>query len=167
MLLIYTGEGKGKTSAAVGQAVRAIGRGLNVAFAQFLKSSVRAGEQEILRSLLSDRFYIGGLGFYRDTAEKDKHAAAAGAVLAWALELAPKLDMLVLDEALYALNRDLLRAGDLCGLIRLCRFHDTHLVLSGRGLPEWLKLEADLVTEMIAVKHPYGSGVQAQSGIEF
>lgn len=167
MLLIYTGNGKGKTSATVGQAIRAIGQGFKVAFAQFMKSDVKAGEQIILERELGDNFLIGGCGFYRNEAEKQKHRAAALEVLDWVREKAAGLDMLLLDEALYALGSGLLEKDELVDLIELCRKHNTHLVLSGRGAPEWLVAEADTVSELLPVKHHYDSGIKAQKGIEF
>ncbi len=167
MLLIYTGNGKGKTSASVGQAVRAMGRGLKVAFAQFMKSDVKAGEQRILQQLLGEAFFIGGRGFYCDEPEKPMHREAALEALRWAQEKAAAQDMLVLDEALYALGSGLLVDEELRGLIKLCRDNNTHLVLSGRGVPPWLLAEADMVTEMQPVKHHYDQGIKAQKGIEF
>ncbi|MDL2285184.1 cob(I)yrinic acid a,c-diamide adenosyltransferase [Desulfovibrio sp. OttesenSCG-928-F07] len=167
MLLVYTGNGKGKTSACVGQAVRALGRNLKVCFGQFMKSNVNAGEQKVLANLLGADFYIGGQGFYCDEPEKPVHRAAAQNVYEWALSKAPDANMLVLDEALYALGSELITEEELKNIIVTCRKHNTHLVLSGRGLPEWLKSEADMVTEMGLVKHHYDSGVKAQIGIEF
>lgn len=167
MLLIYTGNGKGKTSASVGQAVRAVGQGLKVAFAQFMKSNTRAGEQLLLARELGENFIVGGCGFFRNEAERPRHRAAAEEVLAWAGERIPWLDILVLDEALYALSAGLLEDDELRALIARCRTENTHLVLSGRGAPDWLIAEADTVTEMLPVKHHYESGIKAQKGIEF
>lgn len=167
MLLVYTGDGKGKTSATVGQAVRAIGQNFKVAFVQLMKRDVHAGEQRILERELGEDFFVGGCGFYLDEAEKPKHRAAALEALDWAKSRAGKRDMLLLDEALYALRAELLTEEELRELIAMCRDGDTHLVLSGRGAPDWLVEEADMVTELLPLKHHYQAGIKAQKGIEF
>ncbi|MCL1890237.1 MAG: cob(I)yrinic acid a,c-diamide adenosyltransferase [Desulfovibrionaceae bacterium] len=167
MLIIYTGEGKGKTSAAAGQALRALGQGLRVSFAQLIKNDVRAGEQIMLGQLLGENFFIGGRGFFIHEKDRAAHTDAARQVLAWAGEHAPASDLLVLDEALYALEAGLILEEELRALIEQCRRENTHLALSGRGLPEWLAQEADLVTSMTLVKHPHDTGAQGRPGIEY
>ena len=176
MIIVYTGNGKGKTSACVGQAIRALGQDFKVFFAQFMKSDCGAGEQRLLGRLLGDAFYCNGKGFYRGRQEEfPTHRAAVEETLAWARERlsAPRNPqtspgrMLILDESLYALNNGLLQEGELRGIISLCRDQSTHLVLSGRGLPDWLKAEADLVSEILEVKHPMRTGCKAAPGIEF
>ena len=176
MIIIYTGNGKGKTSACVGQAIRARGQGFDVFFAQFMKSGKVAGEQRLLSDLLGDAFFCNGKGFYRGRVEEfADHRAAIEETLAWArqrLDLPPQSDpcpgrMLILDESLYALGNGLLEESELRAIIKLCRERSIHLVLSGRGLPGWLKDEADLVSEIMEVKHPLQSGGKALQGIEF
>ena len=167
MILVYTGDGKGKTSASVGQAVRAHGQGLAVAFGQFMKSPGQAGEQKLLAVLLKERFRAGGLGFFRNEQERDKHRQAAAELLRWAEDMIASVDMLVLDEALYALGHGLVLEEELAGLTEKARKKGMHLVLSGRGLPAWLEAEADLVTEMTEKKHPFAEGRLASPGIEF
>lgn len=176
MIIIYTGNGKGKTSACVGQAIRALGQDFEVFFAQFMKSGCGAGEQRLLGRLLGDAFYCHGKGFYRGRQEEfPAHRAAVEETLLWARERLneprnperPAGRMLILDEALYALNNGLLQEGELRGIISLCRNQSTHLVLSGRGLPDWLKAEADLVSEILEIKHPMQTGCKAAPGIEF
>lgn len=170
MILVYTGEGKGKTSACAGQALRALGQGMAVAFGQFMKRDCDAGEQRMLRRLLGPRFRPGGVGFLRREEDRPAHRAAAVDLLAWAREQAGEVDMLVLDEALYALGAGILTREELAPLVsaaRDARGPDRHLVLSGRGLPDWLADEADLVTEMQERKHPWRKGVPAARGIEF
>lgn len=167
MILVYTGAGKGKTSACAGQAVRAHGQGLRVAFGQFMKRPGQAGEQAVLRDLLGDDFMAGGLGFFRKEEDRPEHRDAALALVRWAAERMPVSGMLILDEALYALGSGLVTRRELELLMVQARQQDTHLVLSGRGLPEWLLEEADLVTEMGEVKHPHQHGVKAGRGIEF
>ena len=167
MILVYTGQGKGKTSACVGQALRALGQGLEVAFGQFMKRECGAGEQAMLRRLLGARFRPGGLGFLRREEERPAHRAAALALLDWARQQLGQVKMLVLDEALYALGAGIISREELTLLLESARSADSHLVLSGRGLPDWLALEADLVTEMQVRKHPWRKGVPAAPGIEF
>ena len=167
MILVYTGDGKGKTSACVGQAVRAMGQGLSVAFGQFMKRDGQAGEQCMLAKLLGERFFAGGLGFLRTDAERPAHREAALGVLGWARGQLEQADMLVLDETLYALSAGILEQQELEELMALARARDCHLVLSGRSAPEWLVDAADLVTSMTEIKHPWRTGVKAAPGIEF
>ena len=167
MLLIYTGNGKGKTSASVGQAIRAHGQGLTVAFGQFMKRPGQAGEQKVLSIMLENRFFAGGPGFFRDGEEREKHRGAALEVLRWAEDMLASADMVVLDEILYAHGYGLISEEELRSLTEKARAAGAHLVLSGRGLPAWLEQEADLVTEMTEKKHHFGQGRQAAPGIEF
>jgi len=167
MILVYTGNGKGKSSACVGQAVRAIGAGLRVAFAQFMKKEGAAGEQLVLCQLLGEKYRAGGEGFFRSEEDRPLHREAALSTLHWAFDMLPRVDMLVLDESLYALGAGLLLPEELRSLTDMARSCKVHLVLSGRGLPGWLEEEADLVTEMEERKHPWQQGHGAMRGIEF
>ena len=167
MILVYTGEGKGKTSACAGQALRALGQGMSVAFGQFMKRDCGAGEQQMLRQLLGPRFRAGGLGFLRHEEERPAHRAAAVELMEWARQQAQEVDMLILDEALYALGAGILTREELAPLLARASEGDRHLVLSGRGLPGWLAEAADLVTEMQERKHPWRKGIPACRGIEF
>jgi len=167
MLLIYTGNGKGKTSACVGQALRALGHDMRVFFAQFLKKDVGAGEQRMLRRLLGENFFPGGAGFFRTEAERPLHRKHAEITFDRCKKALPASDMLIMDEALYALGCGLLTEDELREIIALARQHGVHLVLSGRGLPEWLLDEAELVTIMGEEKHPAQHGGKATKGIEF
>lgn len=167
MLLIYTGNGKGKTCACVGQAVRALGQNMRVSFAQFMKSPDQAGEQRMLSQLLGTQYRAGGKGFFRNEEERPQHRQAARETLDWALKRLPDSDMLVLDESLYALGSALLERAELEDCIQRAHASGTHLVLSGRGLPDWLQEKADLVTEMGEIKHPWQKNISAAKGIEF
>ncbi len=167
MIIIYTGCGKGKTTASVGQAIRAYGQGMIVAFGQFMKRPNRAGEQKVLAELLGERFFACGKGFLRNEEDRPAHRRAALTLLAWAEKQAETVEMLVLDEALYALAAGIMEQKELRALIQQARLRPFHLVLSGRGAPEWLPAEADIVTEMGVVKHVYDNGAAAQRGIEF
>ena len=163
MLLIYTGNGKGKTSACVGQALRALGQGLRVAFGQFMKRGDQAGEQEMLGELLGEGFLASGAGFYHNT-DYEKHREKATELMRWAGErLDHGVEMLILDEALYALMQE----EELRELIKRCQDQDRHLVLSGRGAPAWAIELADIVSDITEVKHVYAQGGKARRGIEF
>ena len=167
MILVNTGNGKGKTTASIGQAIRALGQEHTVAFAQFMKRDKQAGEQYMLHKLLGDFFYAPGDGFLIKPEQFPAHRATSEKIILWAKERIIEVDMLVLDEALYALTSELLTKEELKELIALARSNNTHLVLSGRGAPQWLIDEADLVTEMTEIKHHYKKGIPAQKGIEF
>ncbi|WP_027187561.1 cob(I)yrinic acid a,c-diamide adenosyltransferase [Desulfovibrio cuneatus] len=167
MLLIYTGNGKGKTSASVGQAIRALGQGLTVYFGQFMKRPEQAGEQKILATLLNERFLACGAGFFRKEEERPTHREAALHLLQWATAHLDTADMIILDETLYALGSGLLTQQEITTLLDAAERAGTHVVLSGRGLPDWLRERADLVTEMMEIKHPYNLGERAGKGIEY
>jgi cob(I)alamin adenosyltransferase len=168
MLLIYTGNGKGKTSACVGQAVRALGQGLAVAFGQFMKKGGQAGEQLMLGELLGENFLASGAGFYRNPADHPLHREKALHLLRWAQErLGHGLEMLVLDEILYALNHALVLEAEVRELVERCRERGCHLVLSGRGAPDWLVEMADIVSDIAEVRHVHAQGGKATAGIEY
>lgn len=168
MILVYTGNGKGKTSACVGQAVRALGQGFSVVFAQFMKRDGQAGEQAVLAELLGPSFRAGGKGFLTRPEQFPEHREAAAALFGWLKALPAPPDMLVLDEALYALGAGVITQEELRELmIPYMHTEKPHLVLSGRNLPEWLRDAAHLVTEMNPLKHPFEQGITAQKGIEF
>lgn len=172
MIIVYTGNGKGKSSASVGQAIRAKGQDMRVAFAQFIKRPGKAGEQRLLAELLREDFFAGGLGFFINEESRAEHRQAALAVLAWAQKALDVCGMLVLDESLYALGSGLILEDELKNIIGMARNNNAHLVLSGRGLPDWLRDEADIVTELCEVKHYFASrqgeaAGEATRGIEF
>jgi cob(I)alamin adenosyltransferase len=169
VIVVYTGDGKGKTSAALGQILRALGHGLRVACAQFMKRDGAAGEQRFLASNLGDDFLVGGLGFFRDNQDRVRHREAALSTLAWASSkvAADDVNVLVLDEVLYALSAGVLEQEELQALLDRARERNVHLILTGRGLPEWLGGQADLITEMLPVKHPFNQGQGALKGIDF
>lgn len=167
MIIVYTGNGKGKTSASVGQTIRALGQDIPVAFAQFMKKDQQAGEQKMLARLLGENFLAGGRGFLRKPEERPVHREAALATFAWAVARLPQVGMLVLDESLYALHAEILTRAEIEDLLDKAHEHDCHVVLSGRNIPDWLQERADLVTEMGEIKHPWQQGIPATVGIEF
>lgn len=167
MILVYTGNGKGKTSACVGQTVRALGQDMRVFFVQFMKRDEQAGEQVMLQRLLGERYLAGGLGFFRREEERPTHRKAALDTLTAARAALPTLNMLVLDESLYALRAKLLERAEIEALLDEAEQNNVHVVLSGRDAPDWLCDRAHLVTSMEEIKHPWQQGITAMKGIEF
>jgi len=174
LVVVFTGDGKGKTTAAMGLALRAHGNRMRVRIIQFIKGTWKTGEVESLRALAPGIEVVrAGRGFtierLRDPRiPMDEHALAAKAGLAEAREslLSGQLDVLVLDEIFGAVNAELITAADILELLD-ARPAETHLVLTGRRAPAEVVERADLVTEMRLVKHPYTQGIKAQRGIEF
>ncbi len=167
LVLVYTGCGKGKTSACVGQSIRALGQGFNLAFIQFMKRNQEAGEQLMLEKLLGENFFAAGLGFFRNEDDRQKHRDAAKKGLAWVHERISHMDMIILDESLYALHAGLIEQLELEHIITKSYECKTHLVLSGRNAPQWLIEKAHLVTDMQEIKHPWKQGIKASKGIEY
>ncbi|WP_418763015.1 cob(I)yrinic acid a,c-diamide adenosyltransferase [Enteroscipio rubneri] len=165
---VYTGDGKGKTTAAVGLSVRAAGAGLRVFFGQFMKNG-DTGELEALH-LLGDRITVEQFGTGSELSAidpaADARAARAGLDRARAVLFDGRCDVMVLDEANVADSLDYFEPGALLELVRE-RPENVELVLTGRGAGEEVLAAADLVTEMRAVKHYFNDGVVARRGIEF
>lgn len=165
LILVYAGTGKGKTSACVGQALRAAGSGLKVGFGQFIKRENVAGEQKMLAALPAIQYKACGLGFLRGLRPWTEHRNKARSLLIWAATL--DVDMLVLDEALNALAYGLITRDGLAPWLGAGGSESMHLVLSGRSVPDWLLELTDTLTEMRQIKHQHDSGVQALRGLEF
>lgn len=173
LVIVHTGEGKGKTTAALGLALRAWGDGLRVLILQFIKGAWDYGELEALEKLASLggtlRIQQCGLGFTRreEGREKEHREAAEKALLqAKTAITSGSWDMVILDEINYAVKFGLISETELLELVRI-RPEGLHLVLTGRDATPALVEQADLVTEMRLVKHPYQKGIKAQRGIEF
>jgi len=174
LLIIHTGKGKGKTTAALGLALRAWGGSARVLILQFIKGGQNCGELAALEKIaaLSGLGKISlkrcGLGFTKSDGENfPEHRAAAQEALNQAKDaFAADWDMIILDEINYAVDFGLISKEELLALIKL-RPASLHLVLTGRNaLPEVIEL-ADLVTEMTEIKHPFAKGVKAQEWIEY
>jgi cob(I)alamin adenosyltransferase len=171
--LIFTGNGKGKTTAAVGLTVRAAGNRMRVFFLQFIKGQWKTGEREILRNLPGVDVEVTGRGFTIERLRNPRipledHAAAAahGWDVAKQIVREGEYDMVVLDEVLGAVKAQLVPLSELLELVET-RPATLHLVLTGRGAPPELIERADLVSEIQPIKHPLQQGIKAQRGIEF
>jgi cob(I)alamin adenosyltransferase len=168
LLVVYTGHGKGKTTAALGMVFRALGRGLRVTVVQFIKGKWKTGERSFAERLPELRFHVMGLGFTweSDDLARDKAAARAAWDTARQEISSGERDLVVLDELTYAFHYDFISLDEVLETIRARPPH-VHVVITGRNAPERLVEAADLVSEMVAVKHPFTKGGKAQMGIDF
>lgn len=174
LVIVNTGHGKGKSTAAFGLALRAVGNRLRVLIVQFIKGRWKTGEQSALRLLAPHaEMYQMGRGFTLDHLRDERipmedHHAAAREALAFAREKlrAGDYDVVILDEIIGSINAGLVSLDDVLALIR-DKPPAAHLVLTGRNAPEALIEAADTVTEMREIKHHYRAGITAQRGIEF
>jgi cob(I)alamin adenosyltransferase len=172
LVIVNTGDGKGKTTAALGTALRACGYGLKVVMIQFIKGPWKTGEQ-VSAKRLSPEFELikAGKGFYRimgDRLPEEVHrkAAAEGLRLAEERILSGACDLLILDEINNAVSDGLLTIDQVLTLVDR-KPVAMHLILTGRHAHQRLLDRADMITEMREVKHPYRQGILAQKGIDF
>src|SRR5262245_10525290 len=167
-LIVYTGNGKGKTTAALGLAWRALGRGLPVAVVQFIKGKWKTGERLFAEQLPQLTFRVMGLGFTWDSDDLSRDAAAAKA--AWAesraLIAGGAHPVVIRDELTYALNYGFVATAELLAALRERPRH-VSVVITGRNAPDELVAAADLVTEMKSVKHPFEQGKKAVPGVDY
>ncbi|MEW6726107.1 MAG: cob(I)yrinic acid a,c-diamide adenosyltransferase [Bacillota bacterium] len=170
LVFVFTGDGKGKTTAALGLGLRAWGHGMRVLCLQFIKGAFPTGESAACRKLDGFELRSLGLGLIRDKSPgalaPHREAAREAFLEAEKAVKSPEWDVVILDEVFCALQLGLLSEEDLRRLIRE-RLSEQHLVLTGRDAPRTICDMADLVTDMKCVKHPYDHGVAAQPGIEF
>ncbi len=167
LILLYTGNGKGKTTASLGQVLRAVGHGFRVCVIQFIKGGWPTGEAKACAALEQVEFHVMGSGFtWKQDPAETRRAAEAGWALAEEKILSGAYDLVVLDELTYLLTYQLVAEARVLEVIRK-RPAQVHLVISGRDASPALIAVADLVTEMREVKHPYASGIKAQAGIEY
>jgi cob(I)alamin adenosyltransferase len=169
LVQVYTGNGKGKTSAAFGVALRAVGRGLKVYVIQFIKGGFDYGETYVVDKLPNLRLKAFGRGKFvtaRPPEKEDIRLAEEALVLATNIIESGEYDVVILDEVNVALS---LRLLDLEKVVKLVgsKPPDIELVLTGRNAPQEIIEIADLVTEMKEVKHPYNKGFEARKGIEY
>ncbi|WP_088242519.1 cob(I)yrinic acid a,c-diamide adenosyltransferase [Calothrix rhizosoleniae] len=170
LIIVNTGNGKGKTTAALGMVLRSLGHGYKVAIVQFIKGAWEPSEKKVFDLWQNQlEFHAMGEGFTWETQDRDRDTEKALAAWQKALEYIrnPEFQLVLLDEVNVALKLGYLQAEEiLTGLEQ--KPDDNHVILTGRGAPQALIDAADLVTEMNLVKHPFREqGVKAQPGIEF
>ena len=168
LVLVHTGDGKGKSSSAFGVIVRALGWGKSVGVVQFIKGKWITGERQFFDKLGRVDWHTMGDGFTWDTQDKDRDIAAAQAAFDKAVEMMESgdFDLVVMDEINIALRYDYL---DIQKVIEGLegRHKRTSAILTGRDAKPELMEYADLVTEMFEVKHPFQAGIKAQRGVDF
>ncbi len=170
LIIVHTGSGKGKTTAALGLAFRAIGNGMKVLMVQFIKGSWHYGELDAAEAF-GENFVLRpmGKGFMKLGGELDPEQVKA-AEEAWAFSreqlFAGEYDMIILDEINYAISYGLIKVEPVVEALEK-KPEDVHVVLTGRNAHPQIVEAADLVTEMREVKHPYQKGIDAQRGIEY
>ena len=169
LLIVHTGAGKGKSTAAFGMVLRCVGHGMRVGIVQFVKGAWGTGERDVLArfpDLVTCRAM--GEGFTWDTQDRARDIAAA--IAAWELAKAmiadPSYRMVLLDELNIVLRYGYLPLDEIMAVLK-AKPRDLHVIVTGRNAPAELVEAADLVTEMSLVKHPFRAGVKAQPGIEF
>lgn len=171
LVAVNTGDGKGKTTAAFGTVLRAVGYGWRTLVVQFIKGTWQYGEMIGLEHLPGVRLERMGAGFYKIMGDKlpdevHRQAAADALTLARREMLSGEWDLIVLDEVNVAMQTGLLPVADVLDLID-ARPPWLHLILTGRGAPQEIIDRADLVTEMREIKHPYQRGILAQKGFDY
>jgi cob(I)alamin adenosyltransferase len=169
LLIVHTGKGKGKSTAAFGMVFRAIGHGFPVGVVQFVKGAWETGERDVLEQF-PELVTINamGEGFTWDTQDRQRDLAAARKAWDEAKRMIanPRLKMVLLDELNIVLRYDYLPLEEVLEVLRN-KPRDLHVIVTGRNAKDELIDIADLVTEMTEIKHPFRAGVKAQAGIEF
>lgn len=169
LLMVYTGNGKGKTTAALGLALRAVGHGKKVLMVQLMKGGDSYGECAAARSLPDFEIVQKGLPSFvdrDDPGEEDLRLAAEALALARQALTSPEYDMVILDELNVALDFNLVSLDDILDLLA-ARRPDLDVVLTGRRAHPAIVKAADMVSEVLEIKHHYQKGVDARRGIEF
>jgi cob(I)alamin adenosyltransferase len=169
LLIVHTGHGKGKSTAAFGLMLRALGRGFRVGVVQFIKGAWETGERLALERFADQvEWHTMGEGFTWETQDRARDIAAARAAWAEARRMLadPALHLVILDELNIVLRKDYLEVAAVVAGLQ-ARREGLHVVVTGRNAKPELLAAADLVTEMTLVKHPFRAGVKAQLGIEY
>ena len=170
LIIVHTGKGKGKSSAAFGMAFRSLGHGHKIAVIQFVKGAWNSGEKAMLEKFPEQvTIKSMGEGFTWETQDRQKDIENAQSAWAAAKEeiLNPDNHFVLLDELNIVLRYDYLPIADVVNFLVNEKPDDTHVVITGRNAKDELIEVADLVTEMTLIKHPFRAGVKAQEGIEF
>ena len=171
LIVVHTGKGKGKSTAAFGMIFRCIAHGMPCAVVQFIKGGMSTGERDLLLDRFTDlcQFHTMGEGFTWETQDKSRDIEMARAAWEKAKELIrdERNRMVLLDEVNIALRYDYLDVAEVVAFLRDEKPPMTHVVCTGRNAKDELIEAADLVTEMELVKHPFRSGIKAQIGVEY
>ena len=167
VVVVNTGNGKGKSSSGFGMVARALGHGMRVGVVQFIKGSFSTGEEIFFRRFAEVEYHVMGEGYTWETQDRERDVAAAQA--AWQKAAAmlsnPVLHLVLLDELNIALKHSYIDVETVLAALKQ-RPPLQHVVITGRGAPQVLIDAADTVTEMLVVKHAFASGIRAQKGIE-
>ncbi len=169
LLIVHTGDGKGKSTAAFGMVARALGWDMRVGIVQYIKGKWKTGERNLFARFPDlVRYEVMGEGFTWETQDRSRDIAAAEKAWATSLEMIadPDLHLVLLDELNIALRYEYLLVDAVVAGLK-DRPRDKHVVVTGRNAPQSLIDIADLVTEMRLVKHPFEAGVRAQRGVDF
>ncbi len=168
LLLVLTGNGKGKSSSAFGMATRALGHGMRVGVAQFIKGRSDTGEEAFFRQQKNIVWHVLGEGFTWDTQDlaRDRETARRGWAIVQAMLCDTSIDLLILDEFTYPLKFGWLEISEVLTDLQN-RPAMQHVVITGRAAPDALCDAADTVTEMHDVKHAIQAGIQAQTGVDY
>ncbi|MEK7181416.1 MAG: cob(I)yrinic acid a,c-diamide adenosyltransferase [Patescibacteria group bacterium] len=173
MFLVFTGNGKGKTTAALGQGLRSIGEGRRVLMVQFIKGPWKSGEDTSYKKLAPYLKIVkkgkGFVGILGDKLPRSVHIKAAQDALKYAKKEVStgKWQMLIMDEISNAIKLKLITLKDTLNLLNFARSRVEHIIFTGRDAPKKFIQLADLVTEMKEIKHPYMKGVKAKKGLEY
>ena len=171
LIIVHTGKGKGKSTAAFGMIFRHIAHGMKSAVVQFIKGGMSTGERDMILERFTDlcEFHTMGEGFTWETQDKPRDTEMAQAAWEKAKELIrdPSNSMVLLDEINIAIRYDYVDIKDVVEFLANEKPHMTHVVLTGRNAHEDLIEIADLVTEMELIKHPFRAGIKAQIGVEY
>lgn len=168
VLVIHTGNGKGKSSAAFGVVARALGHGLKVGVVQFVKGRSDTGEEAFFRQQPGVAWHVGGEGFTWETQDKERDARTAQQ--AWSIACThlsdPEISLLVLDEMTYAFKYGWLELDAVIAKL-LSRPAMQHVIITGRAAPEALRTVADTVSDIGMEKHAFQAGIKAMPGLEY
>ncbi|GJL57246.1 MAG: cob(I)yrinic acid a,c-diamide adenosyltransferase [Nitrospirales bacterium] len=169
LLIVFTGAGKGKTTAALGMAIRCLGHGMNVAVVQFIKGAIDTAEERILKSYSKQVVFLRmGEGYTWETQDRERDTQVAQT--AWSevekFLQDPSFGMVILDELNIAIHHEYVSLQQVLAALAQ-RSPMLHVVITGRGAKPELIEAADLVSEMKMIKHPFRKGIKAQKGVEF
>ncbi len=171
LIIVHTGKGKGKSSAAFGMIFRAIAHGMQSAVVQFIKGGMECGERNLIQAHFSDicAFHTMGEGFTWETQDRQRDIEMAGTAWEKSKELIrdAKNRMVLLDEINIAIRYGYLDVAEVVNFLQKEKPEMSHVILTGRNAAPEVIEAADLVTEMELIKHPFRSGIKAQAGVEF